>query len=316
MRTEDLIAKEQGLASIKKSVSVDMPSGDSEQFLVDTLKQATTLPKLKPKFTDKPSGTIPKLTVKNRQLRKHAGTNQQPTGVGGVGRGDDVPYTVEKLVWDEWIDNDEVWYNDQARGENTEEKLVNLLQGQFGVDLQDLAFNGDKMAKLADGVTADPFLSIIDGFVKKIKTQSTLKTDLAANDWTFVDFASHTLLLDEKYLNLSDVTWVMSRKTYQRCLAKALTRETGLGDHVLVNGELTKIAGYPIEIVQGLQDHFVVLTPLSNLRPVFTRQVRYARVGDDSTAVAKDATYHNIVGHMDAVLVEPEAAAWMVGDKL
>ncbi|MED0735662.1 phage major capsid protein [Aneurinibacillus thermoaerophilus] len=308
-----LISREQQLSTIRKSVNLVMPKKEAEAFLVDALKKATTLPKLNTKYTDVPSSKIPRLRVKSRQIREHTGT-ENPTGTGSI-QTPEVPYSVKKVYWDEWIKDDDVWYNNTARGDDVETKVIDLVQGQFGVDLQDLLFNGDTDAKLADGTTPDPFLSILDGFVKKMK-QSTLKTNLGANEPIIDDFVNHVLLLDEKYLNMPDVHWIMNRRIYQKLVALVQKRPTALGDVTLANGKLTEIAGYPIEIVQSLQSGFVALTPLSNLVPVFTRDLRYKRTADGATAAIKDSTYHILFAYADAVVLETEAVAWMTGEKL
>lgn len=308
-----LISKEQQIAKIQKSVNITMPKKEAEEFLVDTTKKATTLPKLNTKYRDVPAGKLDRLKVKSRQIREHTG-KETPTGTGSI-ETPQVPYSVKKVYWDEWLDNDDVWYNDTARGEDIETKTIDLIQSQFGVDLQDLLFNGDVTAKLADGTTVDPFLSVLDGFVKKMK-RSTLKTDLADKEPTIDDFVNHVILLDEKYLNMPDLNWIMNRRTYQKLVALVQKRPTALGDVTLINGKLTEIAGYPIEIVQSLQSGFVALTPLSNLVPVYTRNLQYKRTGEGATAAIKDSTYHIIFAHADAVVLELEAVAYMVGSKL
>ncbi|MED1954916.1 phage major capsid protein [Brevibacillus centrosporus] len=308
-----LISKEQQLATIRKSIDLPMPKKEAEAFLVDTLKKATTLPKLGTKYTDTPAGKLQRLKVKSRQIREHTGA-EEPAGTGGIST-PEVPYAVKKVFWDEWLKDDDVWYNDTARGDDVETKTIDLVQGQFGVDMQDLLFNGDTAAKLPDGTTPDPFLSVLDGFVKKMMV-STLKTNLTTNEPTIDDFVNHVLLLDEKYLNMTDLTWIMSRRTYQKLVALVQKRSTALGDVTLVNGKLTEIAGYPIEVVQSLQTGFVALTPLSNLVPVFTRDLRYKRTADGATAAIKDATYHILFGYADAAVLETEAVAWMTGTKL
>lgn len=316
MNNAEMLAKAKAatLATIRKSVDLPMPKKEAHEFLIDTLKKATTLDKLRTKYTDVASGKLDKLKVKARKLREHTGS-ETPTGVGGIDPGQ-VPYAVKKVFWDEWLNDDDVWYQ-QARenGRNVEKIVMDLIQGQFSSDIQDLLFNGDTDAKLPDGTTPDPFLSILDGFVKKMKA-SPYKTDLGANDPTIADFVNHAILLDEKYLNLPDMTWVMPRRTYQKLVTLVTSRPTALGDATLVNGKLTEIAGFPIEIVQGLQTGFVALTPLSNLVPVVTRDVRYKRTAEGADAAVKDATYHILFAYFDAVVLETEAVAWMTGSKL
>lgn len=309
----DIIQKEVAITSIKKNLDIPMATSDSEAFLVDTINKVSTLPKLAPLFKNVATGNIDVLTVGRRKIRQ-AGRDDIATGTGAIGDRQ-IPYAVKKVKWDEWIQNDDVWYSLAARGDNVEAKVIAMIQQQFGVDLQDLIFNGDTDAKLGDGVTVDPFLSIIDGFVKKMKV-SPYKTDLATNEPTILDFVNHIQLLPERYKSFSDIHWFITQKTNDKLVAMVSNRQTGFGDAVLQDGKITRLAGYPVEVVAELQSGFAALTPMSNLKPVFTRNLRYIRTADGSTAAAKDATYHVLYAYLDAVVRETEAVAWMTGTKL
>jgi HK97 family phage major capsid protein len=316
MNNAEMIAKQKAamLTSIRKSIDLPMPKKEAHEFLLDVLKKASTLSKLRTRFTDVASGKLDKLGVNSRQLREHTG-NEDPTGTGAIKKGQ-VPYAVKKVFWDEWLKNDDLWYQlARENGQNAEAAVMSLIQGQFAVDQQDLLFNGDTAATLEDGTTPHPFLSILDGFVKKMKA-SPYKTLLGTSEPTIQDFVNHATLLDEKYLNLPDMSWVMSRRSYQKMVAMVTNRQTALGDATIINGKLEEIAGFPIEIVQGLQTGFIALTPLSNLVPVYTREVRYTRTSEGAQAAVKDATYHILFAYVDAVVLETEAVAWMTGDKL
>jgi HK97 family phage major capsid protein len=307
MSTNAQILDRQSLmSSIKKSIDLPMGPDQAQEFLVDAVKKATTLEKLKARYRNSPSGKLDKLTVKSRKMRQHTG-DETPTGTKGV-EGTQVDYATKKVFWDDWIKNDDIIFSQDVRQENLEQKVVELVQGQFAIDLQDLLFNGDT-------ASLDPFLNVLDGFVKKMKT-STRKTLLGAKALELSDFTNHVQLLDEKYLNLPDTSWFMSRLTYQKLVTLVQARGTQLGDVTLTNGKLTELAGFPIEVVQGLQGKFVVLTPLSNLAPVMIRNIRYKRTAEGATAAVKDATYHIVFGEADAVVLEKEAVAWMEGDNL
>jgi hypothetical protein len=313
LTNNDIIQKEVAITSIKKNLDIPMAISDAEAFLVDTINKVSTLPKLAPLFKNVATGNIDVLYVGRRKIRQ-AGRDDTPTGTGAIGNRQ-IPYAVKKVKWDEWIQNDDVWYSLAARGDDVEAKVIAMIQQQFGVDLQDLIFNGDTDAKLGDGVTADPFLSIIDGFVKKMKV-SPYKTDLATNEPTILDFVNHIQLLPERYKSFSDIHWFITQKTNDKLVAMVSNRQTGFGDAVLQDGKITRLAGYPVEVVAELQSGFAALTPMSNLKPVFTRNLRYIRTADGSTAAAKDATYHVLYAYLDAVVRETEAVAWMTGTKL
>jgi hypothetical protein len=310
---QEIINKETAIASIKKNIDIPMAVKDAEAFLVDTINNAKTLNSLVPIYRDVAAGNIDALSVGRRRLRQ-AGKNDEPTGTGSIGNRK-IPYAVRKVKWDEWLQNDDVFYSQAARGDNAEQKVIDMIQRQFAVDLQDLIFNGDVDATLEDGETPDEFLNILDGFIKKMK-QSPNKTDLAAADLTILDFVNHIQVLPERFKSHTDITWFITQATNDKLVALVSERQTGFGDAVLQDGKITRLAGYPVEVVAEMQSGFAALTPKSNLKPVFTRQLRYIRTADGATAAAKDATYHVLYAYLDAIVREVDAVAWMTGDKL
>ncbi len=309
---QQIISKDSAVATIKKNLDIPMAVSDAEAFLVDTINSASTLPKLNPLYRDVAAGNIDALSVGRRKIRQ-AGNDDTPTGTDSIANRK-IPYAVRKVKWDEWLQNDDVFYSVSARGDNVEQKVISMIQQQFGVDLQDLIFNGDSEAEADVGVP-DPFLSILDGFIKKMK-KSTYKTDLAAAEPTILDFVNHIQLLPERYKSNSDIAWFITQKTNDKLVALVSQRQTGFGDAVLQDGKITRLAGYPVEVVAEMQSGFAALTPRSNLKPVFTRQLRYIRTADGATAAAKDATYHVLYAYLDAVVREVDAVAWMSGEKL
>jgi|SRR5690625_4923948 len=308
INNQDILNKESTVASIKKNLDIPMAVKDAEQFLVDTINTASTLPKLTPIYKDVAAGNIDALAVGRRKIRE-AGKDDTATGTGSISHRQ-IPYAVRKVKWDEWLQNDDVFYSMSARGDNAETKVISMIQRQFGVDLQDLIFNGDTAA-----VEDADFLGILDGFVKQMK-KSTNKTDLAENEPTILDFVNHIQLLPERFKSFPDIAWFITQKTNDKLVALVANRETGFGDAVLQDGKITRLAGYPVEVVSEMQGGFAALTPRSNLKPVFTRQLRYIRTADGSTAAAKDATYHVLYAYLDAIIKEVPAVAWMTGDKL
>ncbi len=305
---QQIINKESEIASIKKNLDIPMAVKDAEAFLVDTINNATTLSKLSPIYRDVAAGNLDVLSVGRRKLRQ-AGKDDKPEGVGSIGNRK-IPYAVRKVRWDEWLQNDDVFYSQAARGDNAEQKVIDMIQKQFAVDLQDLIFNGDTEA------TEDAdFLGILDGFIKKMK-ESENKTDLADKDLTILDFVNHIQVLPERYKSHTDITWFITQGTNDRLVSLVSERQTGFGDAVLQDGKITRLAGYPTEIVAEMQSGFAALTPKANLKPVFTRQLRYIRTADGATAAAKDATYHVLYAYLDAIVREVPAVAWMTGDNL
>ncbi len=313
---EEIINKSDALVFIQKDVSVQMPSGDSEAFLRDTIGKSSTLPKLKPIFRKTPAGKIDTLNVGRRKIREvdaDITSTDVDNVTDGTGKGQ-ISYSVHKVFWDEWIKNDDVWYTLQSRGQDVETALIDMIQEQFGVDLQDLIFNGDTEA--GAGPDQD-FLKILDGFVKKMKASSHV-TDIGVEAPTINHFMQHLQLLPEKYKNRyrTDITWFLSQGTYDKLVAELSARQTPGGDAILVDGDLKKIGGYKVEVVADLQSGFASLTPMSNLKPVFTRELKYVRTGVGPLCAKKDATYHILHAYLDCVIREIDAVAYMIGDNL
>ncbi|MEH6921379.1 phage major capsid protein, partial [Bacillus velezensis] len=145
---------------------------------------------------------------------------------------------------------------------------------------------------------------------------STNKTDLAANDVTIQAFVDHVAVLPDKFKTRNDIAWFITQKTHDKLMSLLTTRQTNLGDAVLIDGKVSKLAGYDVEIVQEMQSGFAMLTPRENLKPVFTRDLRYNRTAQGATAAAKDAAYHILFAYLDCVIREVDAVAWMTGSKL
>ncbi|GAK11391.1 phage major capsid protein [Geomicrobium sp. JCM 19039] len=304
---EQMLNKESKLATIKKNIDVPMAVSDAEAFLVDTINSASTLPTLQPIFRDTPAGNLDVLSVGRRKLRQ-AGRNDTPDITTDAIANRQIPYAVKKVKWDEWLQNDDVYYSLSARNDNVEQKVISMIQSQLAVDLQDLAFNGDASS-------TDSFIQILDGFVKK-SLPSPNKTELADKDLAILDFVNHIQVLPEKYKTHTDVTWFINQRTHDRLVSLVSERQTGYGDAVLVDGRITRLAGYNVRVVSELQQGFAALTPASNYKPVFTRNLRYIRTADGATAAAKDATYHVLYSYLDCVVREVPAVAYMTGDNL
>lgn len=334
------IQKNEVLGMVRKNLSIVFPADDAYQFLVDVINNAKTLKTLNWMVKKVPSGNIDSLKVGRRKMRlADDDSNENPVGVGGFTKSQ-IPYAVKKVFWDEWIKNDDVLYNAIRQAQtimnqegitatsDVESLIIQMIQKQFAMDLQDLAFNGNTAHPVLD--PDSPFLSILNGFVKKMMA-SPYVTDLLTVAPTIADYVSHAMLVPEEYKNNydEDYVWLMTRKSHDFLVSLIQARATNLGDSSLVDGKIVKLAGYPIEIVAGMQgplidiaDYtkgrkgFVALTPRANLVPILTQDIKYSRTGDGALALKKDSTYHIIHAYMDCVVRDVNAVAYMVGTKL
>ena len=305
------LTKSEMISKLQKAnaASTLLVTDQAEAFIYDIIANSNTLKKLNVQYKDQTSGNIEALEAQTRKTRKYSYTpGQTPEGAFDVNKRE-IPYNVVKVFLDMWLHNDDVWYILQQRGQNMETALTSMMQESFALDMQDLLFNGDTAAS---GTGDDDFLKILDGFVKKMKAIDR-KTNLGAKLPTPEDFITMKKKIKSKYWNHPkfNFNWIMSENTKLDIQRSIIARPTAWADSVIKDGELVKIAGLPIEIVSTYPDNFIALTPLSNLQPVFTREVRYNMTSTGVECAKRDATYHIGFAYLDAVINNPECVAWM-----
>lgn len=304
------LTKSEMIQKLQKAnaASTLLVTDQAEAFLYDIIANSSTLNKLNVQYKDQTSGNIEALEAQTRRTRKHTYTpGQTPEGNFDVNKRE-VPYNVTKVFLDMWLSNDDVWYVLKQRGQNMETALTSMMQESFALDMQDLLFNGDTEAVGEDA----EFLNILDGFVKKIKAVDR-KINLGDKLPQPEDFIKLKKTIPSKYYNHPkfNFTWILSENTKLDIQRAIIERPTAWADSVIVNGELVKLAGFPIEVVSTYPDSFIALTPLSNLQPVFTRDVRYNMTSTGVECVKRDATYHIGFAYLDAVINNPECVAYM-----
>ena len=294
MNNTELLQKQ--FAAISKAGNdVTLRSDNARAFVLDVVSGQETLGKLPPYFAKSSTGSIDKLGVKRRTMRTHKGTATTPTG-SDIAEESSVSFTLSPFFVDAWIENSNVFYTAQTRGQDVRQALTTLMQQQFGADLQDLAFNGDTASK-------DEFLKQKDGFIKKAQAGAVVKltpTALPTIETLTTDVVGG---FESKYIN-SNFKWFMSLKTSTHYVAEIQSRATNLGDVAIVNGQLTNIAGFAVEVVDNFPDKVVLFSPFENLTPVLGYEVKMQTAAADSTSIAKQATYHFVLTSADFVIRE------------
>lgn len=304
------LTKSEMVQKLRKAdaASTLLVTDQAESFIYDIIQNSNTLKKLNVIYKDQTSGIIEALEAQTRKTRKYSYTvGETPTGAFDVDKRE-VPYNVVKIFLDMWLHNDDVWYILRQRGQNMETALISMMQESFALDMQDLLFNGDVSATGQDA----EFLKILDGFIKKMK-QSTKKINLTGLLPTPAEFFKMKKLIPSKYWAHPKFNfhWIMSENTKLDIMQAIIQRPTDWADSVIKDGELVKLAGVPIEIVSTYPDNFIALTPLTNLQPVYTRDIRYNMTSTGVEAVKKDATYHIGFAYIDAVINNMDCVAWM-----
>lgn len=285
----------------KAGNDVTLRADNARAFLLDAIGNANTLKKLYHHFAKSGTGSIDKLGVKSRQLRTHLGTATKPDGTD-LKEEASVPFTLVELYLDMWISNSNVFYTAATRSQDVRQALLGLMQEQFAVDTQDLAFNGDS-------ASSDVFLKQKDGFIKKAKANAAVKHSYAKLP-RIQTLTKITGELESKYVN-STFKWLMSRATNLHYVAEVQNRQTNLGDATIVNGALTHMSGYEVEIVDNMANNVILFTPYENLAVILGYEVQLSTAAQDSASVAKQATYHFMMESVDFVTREVKALAYI-----
>ncbi|MCT4779831.1 MULTISPECIES: phage major capsid protein [Exiguobacterium] len=295
------------LEAIKKAnSSVTLPEDVGRAYMQDVVAQGTTLAKLFIYPATAPVGTIDMIGIKKRNLKEHLGLDTEPTG-SDLTEERSVPFTLKPVYTDTWLKNSDVYYTARSRGQNIETIITSMIQQQFGADLQDLAFNGDEDS-------ADLFEKLQDGFLKLARENA----DTVKHDVTGVvkvaDLQKVPVKVAREQLRAGRFVWIMGAGTHAALQAEVMERETPKGDAVLIDGELSKLHGYAIELVDHIEDDVVLFTPLENLAVVTGFNVQYDRSGTSERAVAKQATYHFVLSSIDFIIRTPKALVYIGAD--
>ncbi|MGM0215062.1 phage capsid protein [Enterococcus sp. AZ109] len=285
----------------KAGNNVTLRDDNARAFVMDAIATSATLPKLHVYFAKSGTGSIDKLGVKRRTLKQHKGTLTEPTGTD-IAEESEVKFNLSPLYLDTWIENSNTFYTARTRGQDVRQALLSLMQQQFAADTQDLAYNGDE----AD---ADPFVKLNNGFIVQAKVNAAVKH-------SFTKLPKITTLtkvigeFEDKYIN-STFVWHMSRSTNAHYVAEIQNRQTNLGDATIIDGKVTMISGYPVEIVDGMKNGVILFTPFANLTTVWGVNVTLTTAAQDSVSVAKQASYHFMLEDIDFVIRENKMIAYI-----
>ena len=286
---------------MKAGNDVTLREDNARAFLLDAVANADTLNKLYHHFAKSGTGSIDKLGVKTRTLKTHKGTNTTPDGTD-IKEENEVKFTLASLYLDTWISNSNVIYTSRTRGQDVRQALLGLMQKQFAADVQDLAFNGDEAS------TVD-FLKQQDGYIKLAKNNAGVKHSFKGLP-AIQKMTEVTGEIESKYLN-DQYKWFMSRATNMHYVAEVQNRQTNLGDATIVNGKLTQISGFDVEIVDSMDNNVILFTSYENLTVVLGMEVTLTTAAQDSASVAKQASYHFLMEDIDFVIREDKAIAYI-----
>lgn len=288
-------------AITKAGNDVTLRDDNARAFFLDAVATAGTIGKLYHHFAKSGTGSLDKLGVKKRTLKKHLGMNTEDTGTD-IKEEDTVKFNLVPVYMDTWISNSNTFYTARTRGQDVRQALLSLMQQQYAADLQDLAFNGDEASE-------DAFVKLNDGYIKLAKDSAAVKVEGESLP-TIQELTAKTAEIEPKYLRQGTFKFFMSQATAINYVVELQNRNTSLGDAVIVNGQLTNIGGYGVEVVESMANDVILFTPYENLAVVSGLSVTLTTAAQDSRAVAKQATYHFMLDDNDFVIREPKALGY------
>lgn len=188
---------------------------------------------------------------------------------------------------------------------NINDTLAKLFAQQFVNDTVDLAFNGDEAA------AGDPFLSINNGWLKIAASDSlTQKYDHNGNtDFLNIVFPGLLKLMPGKYFQMyqeedkSKIKILVSPNDNRQYKFQLQSRNTALGDAMIINGKNVTYDGFEIIPVGFLPDGVQMVTPLENLAyGVLTEFESYHQVVPRQTRHE-----YTILADTDFEIINPDA---------
>jgi hypothetical protein len=207
----------------------------------------------------------------SRVMRK-ATEGVAPTEIVGVNIGRRV-LSVEEVILP--YDVSLRWLEENIEGKNADTLLQNMFATQFGNDLLDLGCNGDE-------ASADPFLSINDGWL------TIMKADSGVNEFTGqaaskTDYKGHVFpgllsTMPNKWKRNPDALALYVSPAVEEGYRDQLAeRATGLGDVYLTEKKEARFKGILVKPVPYFPDDMMVLTIRRNFKIGIGRQISYER---------------------------------------
>lgn len=154
---------------------------------------------------------------------------------------------------------------ENIEGKNINSTLAKLFAQQFANDTVDLAFNGDES-------DSDNFLNINDGWIAIAEADSnTHKVDNNGETSMIALFSKLLSAVPSKYFQMyqqedKNLLKIFVSHAKNRAYKEELTsRNTALGDSILINGQNVHFDGFEVVPVGFLPDDVQIVTPYKNL---------------------------------------------------
>lgn len=276
----------------------------STEFLKMVFDDSSFLGELSHQTRTATKGTIEKLGIGRRLLRKQIEATDNLSGKGVDPSIGSVPYSCTDVLLGAEIS--EKFLRENIEQEGFETTFMGMIANQVKVDMLDLAFNGDSAT-----VNTNPdydFLSIDDGIVKQLATGSHI-LDSTTLGTTFTDdiFTGALRALPSKYFNKSKYRWIANNDMYIRWIEYLKKRNTAAGDMAILNGANINPLNVEWRIVPNFPDNKIILADPSNFTVVNTYDIQLRKTVEGKEAVYRDMRFYALHLDMDTIILEKDA---------
>ncbi len=266
--------------------------------------EATPFGQLHRKETRKvKTGEVDKIAIGGRLLRKKV-ENTDDGYRAGIATSK-VPYATVavRLPWE----ITEETLRENIEGQGFEDTVMQMMTTQLGIDLEDLHFNGDT-------ASADPFVSINDGWLKLIRTGAGAHVvDCAADaDFGKATFFKGLNALPNKYRG-QNVRWMMSPTRRVKWLEYLTGRATSAGDAALVGAgdQVNRPLGYATVEIPALPDDVILLGDPRNFIVVNTYDILIRKTTEGREAVMQDKRLYVVHFDDDPIIQELDSVVML-----
>lgn len=199
---------------------------------------------------------------------------------------------------------------DNIEGSSFEDHLVRTMTGAFAIDLEDLAINGDG--------TTSPFLSIMEGFVKKEKTGTEATVD-ATGGWKIEHFQAVLNALPRKFRAIRpNLKFYVGTDTYTDFITNVGQYTNTLVQQVVgnyIDGTIPQTVGAPVSYrVLGIAMQEVPLYPADYVSLTFPNNRIWGFQRDVTVhrefQPKKDTIEYTVYVRFGVQMEETDAVAW------
>jgi len=280
-----------GIDTASFAAGGELNRGQFDQFFTEVQDQTMLLDQVRFAPLDRPKQQIDKIGVGTRLLRESTEAtddgNDNDVNTGTV----ELDTTKVELPWE--LSQETV--EDTIERKNTAQRILNLFTQQMGVDLEDLAINGDD-------ANADDFLGIEDGWltIAQNRVPADQQYDHGGAGIDKEVFDELIRAMPDKFKRTQNIPVLISSSQKQAFKDYLTDRASSAGDAMLMTGEEPTPYGYMLLSPPGWPDDKVMFTPPQNLIYGVQRDVRL-RVTQEGESVVKKDLYaiYNLLARID-----------------